>query len=146
MKIAIFPGSFNPFHEGHLEVVTKAAPLFDKIIVAIGTNPDKYVDQGELFKRQQTILKMTDDLNVSVTNFSGLLSDFIEDIQSENQENQVVAIIRGLRNSQDFENEKTQQYWYEDTGISIPILYIISDRRLVHVSSSGIRALDKYRK
>ena len=55
------------------------------------------------------------------------------------------AIIKGLRNSADFEYEKIQQYWNEDLGMKIPTIYIISNRNLTHISSSAIRAIEKIR-
>ena len=73
--------------------------------------------------------------------FTGLLSAFITD----HPELDISAVIRGLRDANDFEFEKKQQYWNEDLGILIPTLYIICDRKLSHISSSAIRQIEKFK-
>ncbi len=66
----------------------------------------------------------------------GLLVDFVKDVGAS-------AVIRGIRNGQDLEYERTQQYWNEDLGIRVPTVCFITDRKLVHISSSAIRAVEK---
>ena len=77
--------------------------------------------------------------NVYFETTKGLLTDFIKD-------KNICGIIRGLRNFNDFESEKNQQYWYEDLGLNIPIFYIISSRDKCHISSSAIRSVNKFKK
>jgi pantetheine-phosphate adenylyltransferase len=150
-RVVIYPGSFNPFHEGHANIIRKALLTFDKVIIAVGINPEKKVKE-----EVSQISKVIDDVKkhlpyncerVEIRSFSGFLSDYIMALHKEDTDSfctpEVVAIIRGLRNSQDFEYEKTQQYYNEDLNISVPTLYIISDRLLTHVSSSAIRMIDK---
>lgn len=123
---AIYPGSFNPFHEGHLDVLKKALELFDIVVVA-----SPYDEKTNILKSKiPTIIFKT---------FKGSLVDFVKKEKAS-------AVIRGLRNAQDFEYEKTMQYWNEDLGLVVPTIYIISDRSLVHVSSSAIRAVKKLKK
>lgn len=134
MKIAIYPGSFNPFHQKHYDVVKKALMMFDKVIIAPGRNANK---TGELVANIKDIkIRFETNNNVEVFAFSGLLKDF-----ALNQK--ATAIIKGLRDINDFLYEQKQQYWDEDLGIHCPTVYIISDRQLVHVSSSAIRTIDK---
>lgn len=71
--------------------------------------------------------------------FTGLLSEYLKG-------KDYCAIVRGLRNGYDLQYEQNQQYWYEDMGITIPIVYFITDRRLGHISSSYIRAVEDAKK
>jgi pantetheine-phosphate adenylyltransferase len=132
MKRAIYPGSFNPWHEGHEDILSKALKVFDQVIIAVGVNPDKGQIADEAIKSIPSYFE--DDPRVAVIKFDGLLVDFVAKMNGN-------AVIRGLRNGNDFEFEKTQQYWNEDLKLGVPIVYFISDRKLVHISSSGIRAV-----
>ena len=141
-KIAVYPGSFNPWHEGHTDILLKMKKLFDTVYVAIGFNPAKDTKpQERVFEVERAIAKAVGPAcaySVEVHCFDGLFVDYLKQVK-------VDAVIRGLRNSQDFEFEKTQQYWNEDLGIKIPILYIVSDRKLVHISSSAVRAVQNFK-
>lgn len=99
-KIAIFPGSFDPITVGHVDIVTRAVPLFDEIIVAIGVNTQKkYLFPLE--QRIEWIQKVfKDQPNVKVESYTGLTVNYC-------QERGAKYIIRGIRSSADFEYEKT---------------------------------------
>lgn len=131
MKVGIYPGSFNPWHSGHQDILEKALQVFDKIVIAIGQNPSKSDLSWDL-----TYLQKQNTTNIEKVEFSGFLNDIVKRYNG-------IAIIRGLRNGQDFEFEKAQQYWNEDLGITIPTIYFVSDRKLVHISSSAIRLVAK---
>lgn len=126
MKTAIFPGSFNPWHEGHQDILDQALKVFDKVIVAQGMNRKKDPPEGLCLKQDR----------VEVIFYHGLLVDILKKYRAD-------VVIKGLRNTTDFEYEKIQQYWNEDLGIQIPTYYIISNRNLVHISSSAIRLVGK---
>lgn len=146
MKVAIYPGSFNPMHKGHIDVIEKSLQVFDKVIVARGINPDKKYKAGYMIQSSQNFqlyLKTITSYLVSGNRvdgfvFQGLLKDFVDTIQPD-------AIIKGLRNGQDFEYEKNQLYWNEDLGITIPTFYIISNRANCHISSSAIKSLELFK-
>ena len=99
MKIAVFPGSFDPITLGHYDIIERASALFDKLIIAIGQNSQKKY-MFPLEKRMEFIRKSTEHLpNVEVDFFEGLTVDYC-------LEKKVQFIIRGLRNPADFEFEK----------------------------------------
>ena len=99
MSIALVPGSFDPFHNGHLEVVERAAVLFDEVIVAALRNPQKATSLFDLDERRQQIADSTAHLgNVRIVSVSTLLVDVARDVNAS-------AIVKGLRAVSDFETE-----------------------------------------
>jgi pantetheine-phosphate adenylyltransferase len=135
MTIAIYAGSFNPFHKGHMDILLKSKSIFDKVIIARGVNPDKPSSEFE-------IPKLVKDV-ANVMEFSGLLTDFIKSIQLFFPDDRIV-LVRGLRNSADFEFELMQYRYMEKMMPEIKMVSLFCDRELDHVSSSGIRALSKF--
>lgn len=131
MSKAVYPGSFNPFHKGHLDVLLQALKVFDKVTIMVPYNAPYDLD---LVMKQDGFGK-----RIEVDFFKGLL------VEALRNHNEAKAVIRGMRNEKDFEFEQTMLYWNQDLGLSIPTLYFISDRSLVHVSSSAIRRVDKAR-
>jgi pantetheine-phosphate adenylyltransferase len=98
MRIAIYPGSFDPITNGHLDVIQRAAKLFDRVIVAIATN-DAKTPLFSLAERDKLVAKAVNHLpNVETDVFTGLLVDYVERRSG-------AAIIRGLRAVSDFEFE-----------------------------------------
>ena len=138
MKTALYPGSFNPWHDGHADVLKKALKAFDRVVIAVGINPDKGSQIDSVNRIPEEI---HDDHRVLVVAFDTLLVDLVRDSSFE-----ITAVVRGLRNGQDLEFERAQQYWNEDLGLKIPTVYFVTDRKLVHISSSAIRAVGKFKK
>lgn len=95
---AVCPGSFDPITNGHLDIIERAARLFDEVVVAVGVNPSK----NRLFgpeERTELLVQATAGLeNVTVRGFTGLIVDFCREIDA-------VAIVKGLRGSVDYEYE-----------------------------------------
>lgn len=126
-NIAIYPGSFNPFHKGHQDILNKAEKLFDKVIIARGTNS---------LKSTENKYELPSSLNYHETvEYSGLLTDYIKSL------NYPVTVIRGLRSSKDFENEKILIRHLEDLMPEIKVIYLIADRNNEHISSTSIKEL-----
>ena len=98
MRTVIYPGSFDPFTNGHLDVVERAAKLFDRVIVAVAQNTDKQTLFTQTERKRQIVTVLNDLPNVEVTEFKGLLVEFAKAQKAQ-------AIIRGLRAVSDFEFE-----------------------------------------
>lgn len=99
MRRALVPGSFDPVHNGHLEVIERAATLFDEVIVAAIRNPQKNEAMFTLEERKELLAESLAHLgNIRIDFFSGLLVDFA-------REHGVTAIVKGLRAVSDFESE-----------------------------------------
>jgi pantetheine-phosphate adenylyltransferase len=130
-NIALFAGSFSPFHKGHFNVLQKAEKIFDKVIIAFGKNPDKSVKQWPIPK---TIA------NRQHTSYDGLLTDHVNSLGYD------VTVVRGLRNSTDFQYEQNQYRYIQELKPGIRIINIFCDKEFEHISSSGIRTLEKYNK
>jgi pantetheine-phosphate adenylyltransferase len=131
-RIAVYPGSFNPFHKGHYNILQKAERIFDKVIIARGVNPGKDKATYEL----PEVLKYR-----QIETYEGLLTEFINDLGYD------VTIIRGLRNGSDLQYELNQyRYLQELGGKNISVTAIFCDMEFEHISSTGIRQLEKYGK
>lgn len=98
MRTVIYPGSFDPLTNGHLDVVERASKLFDRVIVAVAANADKQPMFRQAERKRQITAAVKPMKNVEVAAFQGLLVDFAEAHQAQ-------AIIRGLRAVSDFEFE-----------------------------------------
>ncbi len=99
MPKVLYPGSFDPLHLGHLEIIEVASALFDEVVVAALVNPQKDSEFFSLAEREAAIVESTAHLaNVSVTNFAGLVVDLARSLNAD-------FIVKGLRTVSDFETE-----------------------------------------
>ncbi len=130
-NIGVFAGSFNPFHKGHYNVLLKAEKLFDKVIIAFGNNPEKDERTWEVPK---TIA------NRQQTTYNGLVTDYVDSLGYD------VTLVRGLRNSTDFQYEQNQFRYIQELKPDIKIVNVFCDKEFEHISSSGIRTLQKFNK
>lgn len=134
MKVAIFPGSFDPITKGHEDIILRAASMYDKIIVAMGTNTSKkYLFEPE--QRLQWIQDCFKDLpNIEVKNYEGLTIDFAK---AENAN----YIVRGLRNTIDFEYEKSIADMNKKMAPNIDTILLYTTTEYAAISSTIIREL-----
>ena len=130
-KIAIFPGSFDPFHKGHRYVVNVALALFDEVIICVAVNPLKkgYFEPKARVSMIEAIFK--DNPRVKVMSTMGLVADVAK-------KNGATVIVKGARHGSDFENEKAQSVINWELG-KIPTVLIPTPAELAHISSTAIR-------
>ena len=136
MSKAIYAFSGDPITLGHVDVVRKAANVFNKVIVAIGINPDKkyMFSLEERFKMAEHSLRLF--RNVEVVSFTGLLVDFAYEQGAE-------VIVKGVRNTQDFEYEKYLNQLGDSQKLGIETVLLFADPKLAHISSSSVKAIQK---
>lgn len=134
-KIAVFPGSFDPFTIGHKEIIDKVFPIFDKIIIAVGENKDKKCCFS-LSKRIKWIEQIFDKEKILVKKYTGLTTNFCK---KENAN----FIIRGIRDSSDFIYEKKIAHINKDLNKDIETLFILSSKENSHISSSLVKDIIK---
>ncbi len=136
MKIAVFPGSFDPITVGHMDIVTRALPLFDKIIIAIGTNTSKTYLYS-LSQRIQWLEEVFKDYHtIEIDSFEGLTANYCKKVNAR-------FLLRGIRNAADFDYEKTISQVNNIVGENLETVFLISQPKLSHVSSSIVREIIK---
>jgi pantetheine-phosphate adenylyltransferase/dephospho-CoA kinase len=136
MPTAIYAFSGDPITYGHIDIIKRAAAVFEKVIVGIGVNPDKKymfsLEERELMAKQslQTLK------NVEVLPFTGLLVDFA-------YEHSVTVIVKGVRSASDVEYEQTLHQMGESQKLGIDTFMLFAKPELAHISSSAVKALQK---
>ncbi len=131
-RIAVFPGSFDPFTRGHESIVKRVLPLFDKVIVAIGVNSHKQY-YFPLEKRKEWIAHtFKGHSNVVVDSFSGLTIDYCRKMNAK-------FIVRGLRTTTDLEFEKAIAQMNKSMADDIETLFILPTPELSAINSTIIR-------
>lgn len=136
MRRAVFPGSFDPITLGHKDIIERSVSLFDEIIIAVGTNSEKKY----MFPLAQRIKFIADTFiekkSISVNSFEGLTTEFCK-------ESNVDFIIRGLRNSADFEFEKAIAHTNRNIG-DIETVFLLTSVDTSFISSSIVREIIHY--
>ena len=134
MKKAVCPGSFDPITNGHVDIIKRAAELFDEVTVLVVTNPDKKcVFSPE--ERCELIKKAVEGIEgIKVDSFSGLLADYVK-------KNGISAIVKGIRSSSDFEYEFQMALANRSLAPDAETVFITADPSNMYVSSSLIRQI-----
>jgi len=136
-RIAIFPGSFDPFTLGHKDVVSRALPLFDELVVAIGNNSAKNRYFPLEFMQDKINETFANEPKVSVQVFSGLTAHFALSIGAG-------FIVRGLRNTTDFEFENSISQANRLVNPGLETVFLITSPSLSAIRSTIVRELHKY--
>ncbi len=138
--LAIYAGSFNPFHIGHLNIVEKAEKIFGEgnVLIAIGVNPEKAKSEDLLSRASEINSKTGRPVEVYTT----FLHELIEKKESEGYK---VVLIRGLRNGDDLAYEDNQLKFINDFKNNIDVVFFRCDEEFQHISSSAIRNLQSFR-
>ena len=137
-NIALFPGSFDPFTSGHLNILTRALAIFDEVVVAVGINQAK---RGffTMEQREDIIAQATKGLEgVRITHYDGLTVDICREMG-------IRHIVRGVRNMLDFENERAIADANRRLAPDIETLIIPTAQEFAHISSSAVRDILKHR-
>ena len=132
-RVAFFAGSFDPFTRGHEDIVLRALPLFDEVVIAIGINPDKKGFLPIETRKQWIESCVSWHKGVRVITFEGLAADAAV-------ENDACCFIKGVRTAQDYEYEmQMAQVNHDLCGLDTILFY--TDPELVHISSTSVRQL-----
>jgi len=137
MRIAVYPGSFDPITNGHIDIVERAAEVFDKVYVAILKNSSKH----PLFsvpEREELINRVTKHIsNIEVVSFDGLLVDFM-------REKSATVIVKGLRAISDFEYEFQMALTNRQLAPEVETLFMMTKAQNQYLSSSIVKEIAKY--
>ena len=135
-KRAMFPGSFDPITRGHENIIRRALPLFDEIVIAVGLNIEKsgYFAVEDRVKWIEHVFK--DDPKIIVRSYSGLTVDFCREISAG-------FILRGLRTSADFEFERTIGQVNKKLNPDVDTVFLLSTPDFTSINSSIVRDVFK---
>lgn len=137
MSIAVYPGSFDPITNGHVDIIRRGAKVFDKVIIGVLVNVDKK-HLFEIDERVELIKKVTNDIeNVEVVSFNGLLVDLLKEYNAN-------VVLKGLRNSIDFEYELQMSYMNRELDSNIETICMMSSPNNLHISSSCVKQVAKF--
>lgn len=137
-KIAVFPGSFDPFTKGHEDIVMRGLKLFDEIIIAIGYNSKKANRYFEIEFMEEKINQTFQGMpEVSVLVYNELTAQIADKLGSK-------YILRGLRNTTDFEYENSISQVNRDLNDKLETVFLITSPELAAVNSSIIREVHRY--
>ena len=137
MKIAIYPGSFDPITSGHLNIIRRAASIFDKLIVCVMVNSAK----KPMFSREERvdmIRQVTEDIsNVEVDSSDELLAEYAKRRGS-------CVIVKGLRAGSDFENEFQMALINHKINPTLDTMFLTAEHQYMYLSSSTVKELGNY--
>jgi len=134
IKVALFPGSFDPFTKGHENIISRALPLFDEIVIAIGINSKK----GSFFSLEKRLAMIRylyrDEPRIRVESFEGLTVDFCRRVGAGH-------ILRGLRTASDFEYERAIAQTNRKMQPGIETVFLLTTPELTPINSTIVREI-----
>ena len=137
-KIALFPGSFDPFTKGHADIALRGAQIFDEVIITIGYNSKK---QNRLFEVDYMIKKIDEAFakndNIKAISYNELTANLAKKLNAK-------YLIRGLRNTTDFEYENSISQINKHIYPELETVFIITDPKFAFISSTVIREIYRY--
>lgn len=137
MKIAVFPGSFDPITRGHESIVRRSLPIFDEIIIGIGYNTNKNYFFSQ--ERREHFIKQTfaNEKKIRVMRYGGLTINFCKEVGAQ-------YILRGLRTSADYEFERAIAQMNKSMNSDVETIFLVADPSLSHISSTIVRDILLY--
>ena len=137
MKIAVYPGSFDPVTLGHLNIIERASRLFDRVIVCVMVNCEKK-PLFSLEERENLLRRVTSRLpNVTVDAYDGLLAQYAKD-------HQCCTIVKGLRAGSDFEKEFQMAMINKKLNPELDSLFLTAEHQYMYLSSSAVKEMGFY--
>ncbi len=137
MRIAVYPGSFDPVTNGHLDIIRRASKLYDKVIVGVLNNASKTPIFTAEERKEMIDLAISGMDNVSCDVFSGLLVDFAK-------QNNASVILKGLRTVADFEYEFQMALLNKALNPEYETVFMMTDSQFSYISSSMVKEVAKY--
>lgn len=137
MKIAIYPGSFDPVTKGHLNIIERAARSFDKLIVCVMVNGAKH-PMFSLEERMQLLREVTAHIpNVVVDSSNKMLVEYAKDVDA-------TVIVKGLRAVSDFEHEFQMALINHKINSNVDTMFLMAEHQFMYLSSSAVKELGRY--
>lgn len=137
MKAAVYPGSFDPITYGHVDIIERASRIFDKLIVAVVTNPSK----RPLFSMEERIDMIREAIrhvsNVEVDGFDGLLVNYL-------RERKIDVVIRGMRAVTDFDYEFQMALTNRKLNKDVEIVFLLSDSKYLYLTSRMVKEIASF--
>ncbi len=133
-RIAVYPGSFDPITNGHLDIIKRAAKMFDKVIVLVSYNARKHGGTFSPQERVEFIKRCVNIKNVAVDSYQGLLADYVTIAGAS-------AIVKGLRAVSDFEVEFQQALINRQLAPEVDTVFLVSSIENMYLSSSAVKEI-----
>lgn len=137
MSKCVFPGTFDPFQDGHFNIASRASKLFDEVIVAVAVSNEKGPKHSLEERLSIAKDKCSSLANVTVQSFDTLLVDFVK-------EQGASCVVRGLRNIEDFNYESNMAAANEKLSEGFETIFLLADPKLKDLSSTQIRELEAF--
>lgn len=137
MKIAVYPGTFDPITNGHIDIIQRGLRIFDKIIVTVAVNPGK----SPLFSLEDRIEMIEQSIgtveNVEVAQFHGLIAEYLKSVNA-------IAMIRGLRAISDFEYEFQMSLMNRKLNEEVETVFLMPAQEYIHLNSTIIKEVASF--